>query len=187
MIAQRGQSENIWIENRSAGLKLFLSLLKKSKKPVVLDAGMLSGANIEFLSSFGCKVYTEDIAGPSFDGNLEYEKEQFDGIILWESADKLNPAQAESFFDEIERILRPGGIVFMVTSSQKKTRPEGSLRFRIRTDESFEHSFSDETLVHKHYYTNRELMKMLERFKTCCFNLLKTGNREIVFGRVESG
>ncbi|MEW5806357.1 MAG: class I SAM-dependent methyltransferase [Acidobacteriota bacterium] len=185
MRASRNLPEQLWIENKSTGLSLFLARILKALKPVVLDAGLLSGPNIQFLSSLGCKVYADDILESTFTGALDYDQELFDGIMLWEAMDRIDHSQAERFLEEIERILKAGGVAFMITSSQNKIKPEGARKFRIRQKNVFEHSSCSEMLIKKHYYTNRDLMKLFERFKILCFNLLKTGEREIVIEKTK--
>ncbi len=182
----KDHAKPIWRENKSAGLRLFLSRLQKSSKSKIIDTGFLSGENIQFLSSLGFKVYADTLVESLFDGKIDYEDEQFDGILLWEAVDKIAYQQAQLLLEEVERILKPGGVVFMVTSSPGKKAPEGAMRFRIKGKDCFEHTFKDDLLLLKHHHTNRELMKLLERFNILCFNLLKTGNREVVFEKPES-
>ncbi len=49
-------------EHQSLGLNQILGHLEKQPRPVVLDLGAASGANISFLSQYGCKVYVEHLA-----------------------------------------------------------------------------------------------------------------------------
>lgn len=173
-------SSQDWIACRSSGLEILFSRLLKSEKPILLDIGAVSGSSIQYLASLGCKVYADDILDLGFSGNLPYESLFFDGILVWEAVDLLDFSTAEKFMDEVERVLKPGGVAFLVTSLRRKDRTEGALKFRINDRDAFEYSYHEDMILKKYFYSNRDLMKVLSRFEIISFNLLKTGEREIV-------
>ncbi len=175
-----------WTACRSNGLEALFSKLLESEKPNLLDIGALSGSSIQYLASLGCRVFADNILELGFGGRLPYEPQFFHGILIWEAIDMLDSTTAEDFLKEVKRVLKPGGVAFLISSQRKKNQTERALRFRMKKQDTFEYSYQEDIILKKYFYSNRDLMKMLHHFQILTFNLLKKGEREIVIRKEES-
>jgi hypothetical protein len=175
-----GSLSGDWTICKSSGLEIVFSQLLKSEKPNLLDIGAVSGSSIQYLASLGCRVYADNILELGFSGRLPYESQFFHGILIWEAADMLDTATAEKFLKEVKRVLKLGGVAFLISASRKKDQTEKAMQFKIKKRDTFEYSFQEDILLKKYFHSNRDLMKMLHHFQILTFNLLKTGKREIV-------
>ncbi len=171
---------NDWTICRSSGLEVLFSQLLRTKKPNLLDIGAVSGSSIQYLASLGCRVYADNILELGFSGRLPYESRFFHGILVWEAVDMLDTRGAEKFLKEVKRVLTSGGVAFLVSASRKKDQTERALQFRIKKQDAFEYAFQEDIFLKKYFRSNRDLMKILHHFQILAFNLLKTGEREIV-------
>ncbi len=177
--SKESSSEN-WTACKSSGLEVFFSRLLRAGKPIILDIGAVSGSSIQYMASLGCKVYADNIFEMGFTGKLPYESLFFNGVLAWESIDMLDFPTAEEFLGEVKRVLKPDGVAFFVASSREKDRAEGTLKFRIKNQATFEYAYHEDILLKKNFYSNRDLMKIVSGFEMISFNLLKKGGREIV-------
>lgn len=179
-ISTGGSPSDDWKICKSSGLEVLFSQLLKTKKPNLLDIGAVSGSSIQYLATLGCRVYADDILELGFSGRLPYESKFFHGILVWEAIDMLDIRGAEKFLKEVKRVLKLGGVAFLVSASRKKDQTERAMQFRIKNRDAFEYTFQEDILLKKYLRSNRDLMKMLHHFQILAFNLLKTGEREIV-------
>lgn len=175
------------IGSPSAGLADFLQRLKSRSRPRLYDVGPAPGGNIVFFAGQGLRVYVDAdrdhrIAGSA--PNLEHlAEDDFDAALLWDLLDFLPTARAEAFVAELSKALKPGGLVFLLSSTSRaegarpvhtyfveaggrlSARPvEGALASRIRRE-------------------NREIISLFPKYENVSVHLLRSGMREILLKR----
>ena len=104
-------------------LRRFLSEMKGRGKVTLLDVGCGSGSlrhAVDGFEYFGCDIITQEVKFPYKQitklNRLPYKDNSFDVLIMnWVMEYVENKSQ---FFDEILRILKPGGSFFIVTNGK---------------------------------------------------------------------
>jgi SAM-dependent methyltransferase len=121
------------ITRRSSGFAEFTRRIAGEQPLNILDLGPTSPANITYLTGLGHKVYNEDVlqgggdpalvvaaedgGKPSLDiarflaGSLQYNPEQFDAVLCWDTADYMPEELVKPMVDRIHRVMKPGGSV----------------------------------------------------------------------------
>ncbi|MBV8205767.1 MAG: SAM-dependent methyltransferase [Acidobacteria bacterium] len=120
------------IKRRSSGLAEFGRRIAGEQPLNILDLGPTSPANIAYLTGLGHKVYNEDVLLASADpdllttgedgkpainvaeflnSNLRYEREQFDAVLCWDTADYMPEILVKPMVDRIHLVTRPGASV----------------------------------------------------------------------------
>ena len=110
----------------------------------VLDAGCAAGRMSRYLADRGCVVEGVDLSSSMvamarrdhpdlvFDvgslTDLPYPGEQFAGVMLWYSIIHTPPTGQARIFEEVRRVLRPGGHVLVGFQSGEGTRDVSAYR-----------------------------------------------------------
>ena len=185
------------------------SHLQKSESLRVLDFGLTSPANINYLTSLGHSVYMANIvqdatrpewqkpaspdaiADPKADpdanfdvdrfiaANLDFSGRDFDVILLWDTANYLPSAMVPALFSRLREVLRPEGRLLAFFHG-KLTGPETAFSRYQLTD-------SDDLLVLdggdfpvRQVYQTRQVERFLEGFSNVRFFLGKDNVREVI-------
>ena len=181
------------------------SHLQKSDTLRVLDFGLTSPANINYLTSIGHSVYmaniVQDATRPEwlkplpegvaegteaeFDverfiaSNLDFSGRDFDVILLWDTANYLPAAMVPALFSRLRDVLRPEGRLLAFFHG-KLTGPETAFSRYQLTD-------SDDLLVLdggnfpvRQVYQTRQVERFLEGFSNVRFFLGKDNVREVI-------
>lgn len=124
-----------YLEDRPPQFELteFSGMLSKGAK--VLDAGCAAGRDSLYLIEDGFKVVGIDISekllnmakanvkGAEFlqmdIGKLSFDDESFDGIWCFDSFAHVSAKEADNVLKGFARVLKPGGILFLVAPSGK--------------------------------------------------------------------
>jgi hypothetical protein len=115
----------------SNALKLFMDHLDKQPQSKLLDIGPVCQENIRFFAERVWKHYVCDMfirldrhirMGEPVDQiwkALDYHPENFDGILVWELADRLDEQDVKRLVSLCHSMLKPGGMaVIMVMGDQ---------------------------------------------------------------------
>lgn len=115
----------------SNALKLFMEHLHQQPQGSVLDIGPVCQENIRFFAGRVLKHYVCDMfirldrrirKGDRVDQiwkELDYHPESFDGILVWELADRLDEQDVNRLVTLCHSMLKPGGMaVVMVMGDQ---------------------------------------------------------------------
>jgi SAM-dependent methyltransferase len=185
------------------------SHLQETSALRVLDFGLTSPANINYLTSLGHSVYmaniVQDATRPewlkpveegaeepaskdldaNFDvdrfiaSNLDFSGRDFDVILLWDTANYLPSAMVPALFARLRDVLRPEGRLLAFFHG-KLTGPETAFSRYQLTD-------SDDLLVLdggnfpvKQVYQTRQVERFLEGFSNVRFFLGKDNVREVI-------
>lgn len=110
----------------SNALKLFMEHLQQRPERNLLDVGPVCQENIRFFASRVKKLYVCDMfirlgrcirKGSPVDqiwDKLDYPPQNFDGILLWELADRLDDPDVKRLVTLCHTLLRPGGMAMVV-------------------------------------------------------------------------
>ena len=110
----------------SNALKLFMEHLEQRPGNKLLDVGPVCQENIGFFASRVKKLYVCDMfirldrcirKGNPVDqiwDKLDYPLKSFDGILLWELADRLDDPDVKRLVMLCHTLLRPGGMAMVV-------------------------------------------------------------------------
>jgi len=110
----------------SNALKLFMEHLQQRPERNLLDVGPVCQENIRFFASRVKKLYVCDMfirlgrcirKGSPVDqiwDKLDYPPKKFDGILLWELADRLDDPDVKRLVTLCHTLLRPGGMAMVV-------------------------------------------------------------------------
>jgi hypothetical protein len=95
--------------------------------------------------------------------NLQYQKNSFDAVLLWDLLDYLEPAVAKQTVAWITELLRPGGVVLAMFHSKK---PEGFQRYRVADSSTLQVISSAVICPAQKVYQNREIQDLFSRYRT---------------------
>jgi SAM-dependent methyltransferase len=175
--------------------------LQQSDTLRVLDFGLTSPANINYLTSIGHSVYmanivqdatrpewlkeSEEGGAPEFDvdrfiaANLDFSGRDFDVVLLWDTADYLPPAMVPSLFARLREVLRPEGRLLAFFHG-KLTGPETAFtRYQLNDTDDLVVLDAGEFPVRQVYQT-RQVERFLEGFSNVRFFLGKDNVREVI-------
>jgi hypothetical protein len=129
---QKDLNQHLGLESyTSNALKLFMEHLDQQPQCRLLDVGPVCQENINFFARRVWKHYLCDMfirldrkirkGDPVFQiwKELDYHPESFDGILLWELADRLDEQDVNRLVNLCHSMLKPGGMtVAMVMGDQ---------------------------------------------------------------------
>jgi hypothetical protein len=95
--------------------------------------------------------------------NLQYPKNSFDAVLLWDLLDYLEPAVAKQTVAWITELLRPGGVVLAMFHSKK---PEGFQRYRVADSSTLQVISAPLICPAQKVYQNREIQDLFARYRT---------------------
>jgi SAM-dependent methyltransferase len=173
----------------------------------VLDFGLTSPANINYLTSLGHSVYMANIVQdatrpewlkPAEDGapaitdldanfdverfiaaNLDFSGRDFDVILLWDTANYLPSSMVPALFARLREVLRPEGRLLAFFHG-KLTGPETAFsRYQLSDSDDLIVLDGGEFPVRQVYQT-RQVERFLEGFSNVRFFLGKDNVREVI-------
>ena len=168
----------------SAGLAEFLSRLKHKEKPRLYDVGPAPGGNIVFFAGKGLRVYVDAdrdhrLAGSAPDLGHLGEKE-FEAALLWDLIDFLPRDRAEPFIAGLARAMKPGGMVYLLSSTSRSEVPGPVHTYLVQADGRISTRAIDGALAKRIRRENREVLSLFTNFENVSLHLLRSGMREIL-------
>ena len=154
-----------------------LNLLKKRNVTNVLDLGCGSGTHISHLAKHGFEVYGIDVSqqaieiakerlkAKKLEGNLKvgsiykrlpYEDDFFDAVISFRTTHHAKLGDIRKAIKEIERILRPHGLIFMTI--RKRIPAKKMMKHKMLDSRTYVPVEGDEKGV-VHYLFNKKLLR----------------------------
>lgn len=131
--------------HKSLALPSVLGAMARGPKPHVLDLGPAIGANVEYLSEFGCRLSIEDLyltrttaaegeeLGPEFFEQLVPlpDGPQYDVVFAWDLFNYLSRKELGRLTARLRQACRPGAQVLALIWIHKSI-PAQPIRFRFR-------------------------------------------------------
>jgi len=175
--------------------RLFVQSLPHSSNSQILDVGPVCCENIIFFGQrvkrlFVCdmffrlhKSHRKKLPKEKIWRVLDYPKQSFDGILLWDIVDRLDKEEAMGLVRCCHLLLKPGGTV-MLAAYNKQTFISGVNTFV--TDKDFHVSFRAQKHLelYMNFRHNREIMTMFSPLSLIKAQLNKNGFREFLFQRL---
>jgi len=185
---------------QSRGLEQFFSAFRDQSGLSILDLGGARQENINFITSLGHKFYgedflrffgecfSEDAADQSNAGridyflrqSLEYEDEQFDGVLAWDVLEYMDPPLLAATADRLFRVLKPKGYLLAFFHSAERRETVPCCRFRILDVGTIEVSQQGGRAGAPHLFNNRSLEKLFQNFESVKFFLTRDRMREVI-------
>jgi hypothetical protein len=177
-------------------LQKFLTGLRGSENPLLLDLGPVVGSNVTFFGEqLGCRIRVEDIAADidrhiktnTLDQLPDFFSKRFtqqagtvDGILCWDVLDFLERPAAQSLATALSRLLKPDGCLLGFFSTA--TTQDSLYNKYVVVDES--------TLKYRTYpaprarqrnLLNGDIIKLFKDLRVTDSFLMKSKMREMLF------
>jgi SAM-dependent methyltransferase len=191
------------VSRHSSGWGQLLTRLHSEESLRVLDIGTTSSTNINFITSLGHSIYlanlVEDAAKPEwivpgeegegtrFDverfltEHLGFSGRGFDVVLFWDAADYLPEELLAPALERIHAVMAPGGQLLAMFHAPGAARTDFCRYHLTDTNKVDVQRAGDYPLLH--YYTNRQIERLLESFQGFHFFLGKDNVSEVVVTR----
>ncbi len=181
----------------SRALPRFLDALRIREAPVLLDLGLVSGANVEFLGrELSCRLLVQDLytritdADRSLPDGLATAVRQgiaadpgsVDGVLCWDLCDYLTGDEARVLTGEVGRVLKPGGYALALFSTVRYESPEFT-RFVALGSDQLEYRPCPGGLLQQGVWSSRDIARLWAPLKVDETYLLAHGQREVLLRR----
>lgn len=187
---------------QSRGLEQFFFDIRDVVGLSVLDLAGANQDNIDFLIDLGHKVYTQDLVSSIEEAfgrdlaeqanasrieyflkqNLDYPKDTFDGVMLWDSLQFMSPALLAATVDRLYEVMRPKSYLLAFFSASERVIEAPSYAFRI-VDNKTIHLTERGSRPTGQVFNNRNLEKLFGKFASVKFFLTRENLREIIVRR----
>jgi hypothetical protein len=179
---------------KSTILEQFVESLARWNDVQILDAGPVCQDNIIYFARRVKKLYACDmfirlhraLGGQPEPGNfckhLDYPPFSFDGIQLWDLIDHLDDDQAKLLLERCYDMLRPAGLLMLITSEKK---PEPATINTLIIGRNYRLDLRPQRHLELPWYGrhNRALMSLLAEFTSVRLFRYRNGLREFLFKR----
>jgi SAM-dependent methyltransferase len=168
----------------------------------VLDFGLTSPSNINYLTSLGHSVYMANIVQdatrpewlkpseteggePDFDverfiaANLDFSGRDFDVILLWDTANYLPSQMVPALFARLRDVLRPEGRLLAFFHGRLEGPETAFSRYQLSDSDDLTVLDGGNFPVRQVYQT-RQVERFLEGFSNVRFFLGKDNVREVI-------
>lgn len=166
----------------------------REEKPEILDLGRLCGESAVYFAGRGSRIHIEPFEPPPpiparkpgepavevEPFRLDAEDRSFHLVLAWETVDFVPPERLAEYGQEIRRVLREGGWLFLLAHQKPDADREPIPRYRILADDLLVREVFDDTLHARWSHANREIEKALAGLSVQGIHLQRSGLREIV-------
>ncbi len=187
----------------SRGLEQFFTYVRGQVGLSVLDFAGASQENINFITNLGHRLYSEDFVrtlddvfggeDPNDQANqgridqflrqtLNFEKDQFDGVLVWDVLQYLTPALLSATLEKLCTIVRPQGYLLAYFHADEKARQVPFYSFRIKDQKNLLINQRG-TRTPAQIFNNRSLEKLFQKFESVKFFLTREQLREVIVRR----
>jgi len=184
----------------SRGLEEFFTYIRDQSGLTILDLGGATQKNVSFITDLGHRLYSEDflqILNDTFGVHdtvdqsnpgrieyflkqtLEYPDAQFDGVLVWDALEYLNPVLLSAVVERLHKIVRPKSYMLAFFHADYKLDAVPLYTFRIQEVNALQvsqHGMRRPVQL----YNNRSLEKLFGRFESVKFFLTRERLREVI-------
>jgi 2-polyprenyl-3-methyl-5-hydroxy-6-metoxy-1,4-benzoquinol methylase len=184
----------------SRGLEEFFRNIRDQSGLTILDLGGATQQNVSFITNLGHRLYSEDflqILNETFGADdtvdqanpgrieyflrqtLDYPEGQFDGVLIWDVLEYLEPALLLAVVERLHKIVRPKSYMLSFFHSDDKLDAVPFYTFRIQETNTLHVA---ERGMHRpvQLFNNRSLEKLFSRFDSVKFFLTRERLREVI-------
>jgi hypothetical protein len=189
----------------SNGLDQFFATIRDQSGLKIIDFAGTSQANVSFITNMGHGVSSEEfmrLLEGTFGADdqlfenqtdprnvdqflqelLNYQANQFDGALVWDSLQFLTPHLLQITVDRLYEVLRPNSYLFAVFHSNEKAREIPTYHYRIQDQKTLLLKPRGHR-VRAQFFNNRALEKLFHRYQSVKFFLTRDNLREIIVKR----
>jgi hypothetical protein len=184
----------------SRALEEFFLDIRGQSGLTILDLGGVSQENVNFITSLGHRLYSEDFlqilhetfgADDTVDHSnpgridfflrqaLDYPDDHFDGVLLWDSLEYLAPALLHAVVSRVRKIARQKSQMLAFFESDDKLETVPCYTFRILELSSLQLTQRG-TRRAVQLFNNRGLEKLFADFQSVKFFLTRERLREVL-------
>jgi len=187
------------VTRTSRGLEEFFGGIRGQSGLTILELGGATQQNVSFITNLGHRLYSEDFrqilnevfaqdrADQSNPGRIEYflrqaldyPEEHFDGVLVWDVLEYLEPALLAAVIDRLRAIVRPKSSLLAFFHSDDKLEEVPIYTFRIEEVNTLRLS-QHGTRRPAQLFNNRGLERLFGKFYSVKFFLTKERLREII-------
>jgi hypothetical protein len=196
----RAELEDAVTTRPSRGLEEFFGNIRGQSGLHILDLGGATQQNVSFITNLGHRLCTEDflrILGDVFGTEdtvdqsnpgrmdffmrqaLDYPDQQFDGVLLWDVLEYLEPTLLNAVIDRLCRIVRPRSYMLAVFHSDEKLQAAPFYTFRIQEMNTLQVTRKGLRRPAQ-LFNNRSLEKLFGRVESVKFFLTRERLREVI-------
>jgi 2-polyprenyl-3-methyl-5-hydroxy-6-metoxy-1,4-benzoquinol methylase len=192
--------EEVLATRPSRGLEEFFSYIRDQSGLTILDLGGATQQNVSFITNLGHRLYSEDflqILGETFGGednvdqlnpgridyflrqSLDYPEGHFDGVLIWDVLEYLQPALLTAVVERMHTIVRPKSYMLAFFHSDDKVDSAPYYTFRIQ-DTNLLQVAQRGARRPAQLFNNRSLEKLFTRYESVKFFLTRERLREVI-------
>ncbi len=185
---------------RSRALEEFFLDIRGQSGLTILDLGGASQENVNFITSLGHRLYSEDFLQILYDTfgaaaaveqanpgridfflrqALDYPEDHFDGVLLWDSLEYLAPALLGAVIARVHKIARQKSQMLAFFESDDKLEMVPCYTFRILEQSALQLT-QHGTHRAVQLFNNRALEKLFADFQSVKFFLTRERLREVL-------
>lgn len=182
--------------HRSLALPSVFETMARGPKPHILDLGPAIGANVEFLSEFGCRLSIQDLyltrttaadgeeLGPEFFEQLVplSDGPQFNVVFAWDLFNYLSRKELGRLTARLRQACRPGAQVLALIWIHKSI-PAQPIRFRFRGTDKLHYDRRTALERPGPRFQPAEINQLMSGFQVDRSFLLRHGIQEYLFVR----
>ena len=184
----------------SRGLEEFFTQIRDTSGLTILDLGGATQKNVSFITDLGHRLYSEDFlrilnetfgvddtVDQSNPGRIEYFLKQtldypeghFDGVLMWDVLEYLNPVLLNAVVERLHKIVRPKAYMLAFFQADDKVDAAPVYTFRIEQVNSLE-VLQQGMRRPAQLFNNRSLEKLFTQFDSVKFFLTRERLREVI-------
>ena len=183
----------------SRGLEEFFAQIRDQTGLTILDLGGATQKNVSFITELGHRLYSENFLsilqetfGPEdseqtnsgridyfLQQTLDYPAGHFDGVLVWDVLEYLNPVLLNAVVERLHHVVRPRGYLLAFFHSDDKAQGVPCYTFRIAEVNTLEVS-QQGARKPAQLFNNRSLEKLFGRFDSVKFFLTRERLREVI-------
>jgi SAM-dependent methyltransferase len=183
----------------SRGLEEFFVQIRDQSGLTILDLGGATQKNVSFITELGHRLYSEDFLSilhetfgeaeneQSNPGQIEYflkqtldyPDAQFDGVLVWDVLEYLNPALLNAVIERLHKVVKPKSYMLAFFHTDDKLQGVPCYTFRIAEMNALEVS-QQGLRKPAQLFNNRSLEKLFGRFDSVKFFLTRERLREVI-------
>jgi len=108
---------------------------------------------------------------------------EFEAALLWDLIDFLPKDRAEAFIASLARAMKPGGMVYLLSSTIRLEGPGAVHTYFVQPDSRISTRPVEGALASRIRRENREIITLFPQFENVSLHLLRSGMREILLKR----
>jgi len=192
------------VVKKSHGLAQFVATIRDEAGLTILDLGGISQENVSFLTSFGHRLYSEDLlrtldsftaeedppGGPTQRAQIEallvqcfdFAAGALDGVLAWDTLQYLSRPVLLATIERLYEILRPGAHMFTLFHTAERPQEVPLYSYRIGDAETLYLVPRGRRLAVQQF-NNRGIERLFERFSAVKFFLTRDNLREVIVKR----